>query len=184
MIVVGALLAGGESRRMGQDKSALVIGGRTLAEHALATLAAVSDRQVILGHGRGCPADVPRLLDAVPGQGPSEGLRALVASGLGDTYLVLPVDMPGVTADHLRRLLVALPGHGAACFTLSDQLEPLPCALVRSAELRPGEKRLGALLAALQPARLALTQPEAESLRNLNHPEDLASEGRRRPPFG
>jgi len=76
MTVVGALLAGGESRRMGQDKSALLLEGKTLAERALATLAAVSDRQVILGHGRGCPPDVARLPDAVPGQGPSEGLES------------------------------------------------------------------------------------------------------------
>lgn len=180
MTVVGALLAGGESRRMGQDKSALVVGGSTLAEHALATLRAVSDRQVILGHGRGCPPDVPRLPDAVPGQGPSEGLRALLASGLGDSYLVLPVDMPGVTPEHLRRLAHALIiGHVAACFSVAGTLEPLPCALVAGATLVPGEQRLGALLAALQPAVVSLADDDARQLSNVNSPEDLAAIMRR-----
>ncbi len=174
MTIVGALLAGGESRRMGTDKSALVLDGATLAERALATLAAVSDRQVILGHGRGCPADVPRLQDAAPGQGPSEGLRALVASGLGDLYLALPVDMPGVTPDDLRRLVDALAGHAAACFELDGVMEPLPCALDGRAALAPRERRLGALLLALRPALVQLDDADAARWHNVNRPDDLA----------
>ncbi|MCC7073682.1 MAG: molybdenum cofactor guanylyltransferase [Deltaproteobacteria bacterium] len=173
MIVVGALLAGGESRRMGKDKSALVLEGQTLAERALATLAAVSDRQVILGHGRGCPGGVPRLPDAVAGQGPSAGLRALLASGLGDAYLVLPVDMPGVTPAHLQRLVAALAGHHAACFVRAGVLEPLPCALDAGAALAPGEQRLGALLQGLRLARVLLGDNDADDLRNLNSPDEL-----------
>lgn len=175
MTVVGALLAGGESRRMGQDKSALVLEGQTLAERALATLAAVSDRQVILGHGRGCPPDVPRLPDTVPGQGPSEGLRALIASGLGDVYLVLPVDMPGVSVEQLRRLLRALAGHTAACFARAGVIEPLPCALDGRAPLAPREQRLVALLSALGPALVPVGDADVERLGNVNSPDDLAA---------
>lgn len=169
---------------MGRDKSALVVGGQTLAERALATLRAVSDRQVVLGHGRGCPEDVPRLPDTAPGQGPSAGLRALLASGLGGLYLVLPVDMPGVRPEHLTRLLDARGERSAACFSRGGELEPLPCVLAASAVLDADERSLVRLLQALSPALVPLPETAAADLRNLNHPEDLASEGRRSAKFG
>lgn len=184
MTVVGALLAGGESRRMGRDKSAIVVGGQTLAERALATLRSVSDRQVVLGHGRGCPDDVPRLPDAAAGEGPSAGLRALLHSGLGDVYVVLPVDMPGVRPEHLTQLLAAGGQRDAACFTVAGELEPLPCVLAARASPPAGERRLARLLAALSPALVPLPETEAALLRNLNNPEDLDAEGRRGPGFG
>ena len=50
MRVVGALLAGGASQRMGRDKAGLMLDGQTLAERALGVLRQVSSAQVILGH--------------------------------------------------------------------------------------------------------------------------------------
>ena len=164
---------------MGQNKAALVVDGQTLAERALATLRSVSDRQVILGHGRGCPEDVPRLADATPGEGPAAGLRALLGSGLGDVYLVLPVDMPGVQTEHLAQLLRARGERSAACFSLKGAIEPLPCVLAAQAALGTDERSLARLLPALSPVVVPLAEEEAAHLRNLNHPGDLAAEGRR-----
>lgn len=177
MKVVGALLAGGESRRMGRDKAGVIVDGQTLAERALAVLGQVSDAQVILGHGRGCPTELPRLPDVEPGAGPSAGLRALLASGLGDRYVVLPVDMPGVRAEHLAALLAACAHHRAACFVRGSAetrtLEPLPCVLDAGARLPPHLRSLQALLRENQPALVPLSEQGPDPLRNLNHPEDL-----------
>lgn len=181
MRVVGALLAGGESRRMGQDKAGVVLRGQTLAEHTLAVLRQVSDRQVILGHGRGCPEDVPRLPDAEPMAGPSAGLRALLASGLGDVYVVLPVDMPLVEPTHLRRLLDAAAGTRAACFVRGEVREPLPCVFPAGARLPEGERSVLALLAANDATTVPLAAVDADWVRNLNTPEDLETASRRRP---
>lgn len=175
MMVVGALLAGGESRRMGRDKAGVLLDGKTLAEHALAALRAVSDRQVVLGHGRGCPDDVPRLPDAEPGQGPSAGLRALLASGLGDLYVLLPVDMPGVRAEHLAKLLAARGEARAVCFARAGRLEPLPCAIATDAVLPAGERSLHALLSANALVTVELSETDAAALRNINSPADLDS---------
>lgn len=176
MRVVGALLAGGASQRMGRDKAGLMLDGQTLAERALGVLRQVSSAQVILGHGRGCPPEVPRLPDEEPGAGPSAGLRALLASGLGDRYVVLPVDMPGVRAEHLALLVAACSTHRAACFVRGDDashLEPLPCVLDAAAQLAPGERSLQALLRANQPAWVPLPGESRDLLRNVNLPEDL-----------
>ena len=45
---IGALLAGGQGRRMGgRDKGALMVGGKSLAERAISHLEAASHRTVI-----------------------------------------------------------------------------------------------------------------------------------------
>ena len=176
MRVVGARLAGGASPRMGRDKAGLVLAGQTRAERALGVLRQVSSAQVILGHGRGCPPEVPRLPDEEAGAGPSAGLRALLASGLGDRYVVLPVDMPDVRAEHLALLIAACGAQRAACFVRGHDataLEPLPCVLDAAAQLAPGERSLQALLQANHPARVPLPEEGPDPLRNLNLPKDL-----------
>ena len=46
--VTGVLLAGGKSRRMGEDKRFLSIGEETLYEHSLAVLRSVFERSLVV----------------------------------------------------------------------------------------------------------------------------------------
>ena len=197
--VIGVLLAGGKSARMGEDKAALVlpgaIDGETLGARAVRVLRAVCDDVVCAGHGRGVPEDVVRIPDA--GGGPLVALvgalaHALAADALADAawFVVLPVDMPGVDAALLARLLAlraasdgashgASHGARAVCFAVEGVLEPLPLVLAAEA-LAPlasgvarGERRLGDAVRALAPATIALAGEEADLLQNLNTPADL-----------
>lgn len=189
--VRGALLAGGQSRRMGRDKAAVVIDestGETLGARVLAALAAVCDDVVVLGHGRGLPASLPRLEDGVADAGPAGGLVALLERGGAERFLVVAVDMPGVDADVLVPLLGALDHHPDALAAVYSQGEPdgpvatpLPVALrggvrggardVVSPAVALGERRLGQLIGALSPARLPI--PRRRSHENINTVEDL-----------
>ena len=78
---VGAfVLAGGKSTRMGTDKAALTLEGRTLLEHALAILRQVAGEVAILGSrqlygGYG----VPVIEDIYPGCGPLSGIHAALS---------------------------------------------------------------------------------------------------------
>ena len=56
MTVLGAVLAGGESRRFGSDKLAARLGDRTLLDHAIAWLTARTDAVVVCGR---VPAIIP-----------------------------------------------------------------------------------------------------------------------------
>ena len=79
----GIILAGGQSRRMGQEKAAIVIGGSTLLARAVAVVrAAGAERIVIVGlaptsafAGHGWPSDVAVVADSVAHLGP---LRAVI----------------------------------------------------------------------------------------------------------
>ncbi len=127
-----AVLAGGQSRRMGRDKAALEWQGQTLLERVVQTARQVVPR--VLVAGRPQPSswtlpDVSFLPDARSGEGPLRGLEAALAFADGDAVLCLACDMPLLSADALRWLLaqasLAPPdAHGLAVRN-SGQWEPL-----------------------------------------------------------
>jgi molybdopterin-guanine dinucleotide biosynthesis protein A len=185
MRIVGALLAGGQSRRMGRAKAGVVVDGETLAARALALLAEVAPAVVVVGHGDDVPrsAHIGRIDDTRPGAGPLAALEALLASDRGDVYVVLPVDMPRLTATTLRRVLAALHDDAdIAVLAGPNGYEHLPFAmraralpLVRGL-LHEGERSLHALLARAAVATVARGDDDAarDELANVNTPDDVA----------
>jgi molybdopterin-guanine dinucleotide biosynthesis protein A len=169
MKTVGALLQGGRSSRMGQEKANVVIGGQTMRARVRAALAGVVDEVVQLG-GRENGSE-PVIAD--PGEGPLGAVVALLHSGRGDRYVVAAVDQPFLSSTVLTRLLsVELADDGAVSFAG----EPLPCVVQAGARTRAlllassGERRLWTLMTTTLPP----SAPERRALRNLNTPHDVA----------
>ncbi|CZT35091.1 molybdenum cofactor guanylyltransferase MobA [Rhizobium sp. 9140] len=112
--ILGVVLAGGLSRRMGRDKAALRLGGIPLAIRALERLRP----QVTALAFNGAPAfpglapDIETIPDAMPGVfGPLAGILAgLRLAQSRDIPLVasVPVDAPFFPCAFVRRLLSAL----------------------------------------------------------------------------
>jgi molybdopterin-guanine dinucleotide biosynthesis protein A len=98
--MIGVVLAGGASRRMGTDKAAVEVGGRSMLDWVESALAAVCDRVVISGRPGGV-ADSPGM------HGPLAGLAACLA--WDEPLLVVAVDQPWVRVETLRAL-GAIPG--------------------------------------------------------------------------
>ena len=94
MRVLGALLAGGQSRRFGSDKALAHYGARRLIDHAVETLRAQTDALVICGRdhpGAHALSDRP-----FAGAGPLGGLNAALhhAAAIGfDAVLCIPLDV-------------------------------------------------------------------------------------------
>lgn len=173
MRVVGAILQGGRSRRMGVDKATVVVDGMTMRARVRAALVAVVDEVVQLG-GLPPPGAADDVTDPVlhdPGHGPFLAVKALLESGRGDRYVVVAVDQPLIDPATLRRLLdVDVGADGAVCF----EHEPLPCVLAAGALRRieslafSGERRVLALSTkTLQP-----TPSELRALTNVNTPHE------------
>lgn len=99
--VLGAVLAGGQSRRFGSDKAMAIWRGRTLLDWAMANLSPHVEEVVICGRA-------PGLADRPPGcLGPLAGLNAALHHGLDHAYdhvLTVPCDTPSLDVDHLREL--------------------------------------------------------------------------------
>ncbi len=125
MRLLGAVLAGGRSRRFGSPKALARLHGRPLWQVARGRLAAVCDRVVVVandsrvakavedaGDSRapGAGERVGVVADRHPHLGPLAGIQAALgvaaADGM-DAVLVLAVDMPWVPRDALARLASA-----------------------------------------------------------------------------
>jgi molybdopterin-guanine dinucleotide biosynthesis protein A len=102
--VVGAVLAGGRSRRMGVDKATLVVGGRMLAQRSIDALQGAGiERVVIVGGANDFGLEL--IADDDPGSGPLGAvLTALEATTPAD-LVVLPCDLPAVESYAVATLL-------------------------------------------------------------------------------
>ncbi|HEV7342133.1 MAG TPA: molybdenum cofactor guanylyltransferase [Sphingopyxis sp.] len=101
MRTLGAVLAGGRSRRFGSDKAVAMLNGHSLLDHALASLRPHCDAVVIVGRDEGI-ADWPR-----PDMGPLGGIAAalILAAETGfDQMLTAPVDCVRLPPDLRARL--------------------------------------------------------------------------------
>ncbi len=191
--LLGVVLAGGKSSRMGIDKATLPHPSSTAAaavsylDHAIARLrplvrqVAVSGRPGISGRSGDGAASEIGLLDEQPELGPAMGvvtaLRYAAAQQLSGV-LVTPVDMPDITTEHLWQLAEAwLQAQGVVCASFDHQrAEPLlavyPLAVLTELEqvLATPQRSLNRWIGARQVTRVDLPVAVA---RNVNRPEDL-----------
>jgi len=107
--LLGAVLTGGASRRMGTDKADVEISGSTLLDRVATAVAEVSDRVVVLGEMREGYESWP---DQAPGSGPLAGLATALSLMTEDRALLVAVDnafvQPGTLA-HLASVESDLP---------------------------------------------------------------------------
>jgi molybdopterin-guanine dinucleotide biosynthesis protein A len=106
--LLGAILAGGRSLRMGADKASVPVGGTPMFEWVAAALRAVVDDVVIVG--RTDPlGGIPAVPDLRPGpRGPLPGLAAALRHAAGRPVLLVAVDHPLVRPATLQGLLALL----------------------------------------------------------------------------
>jgi molybdopterin-guanine dinucleotide biosynthesis protein A len=171
--VTGVLLVGGASRRFGSPKALARAGGRTLAEAAYATLEAAFGDVVAVGKradGLELPFEVHD--DGSELRAPIVGVAAGLRLARSELCVVVPTDMPAVTAAHLLALASAAEGALAAV----PQSGPLPGAYRRDA-LPVLERRIAAgelaLHAAAAEVGAVVVELPAEALENVNTAADL-----------
>jgi molybdopterin-guanine dinucleotide biosynthesis protein A len=122
------ILAGGESTRMGRDKAWLEIAGQPLIHRALLTVQAAGIKEVFISGRAGedySALRCPVLFDLEPGCGPLAGIERALETADAPLLLVLAVDLPGITAAFLRRLVEGCDPHTGVLPILNGQLEPL-----------------------------------------------------------
>jgi molybdopterin-guanine dinucleotide biosynthesis protein A len=176
--LAAAVLAGGESRRLGgADKSSLAIGGTPILERILravrpvaAPIFAVGDR-----HGAAARAGLVVVDDIVPGAGALGGIYTAIVSSPCDRTLVVGCDMPFLT----ERFLAHLAGiTGADLVIPRDEkgFQPL-CAIYR--RLDRGERHAAVLPSGVRvveigPGELTAYDPEGLLFVNVNTSHDYA----------
>lgn len=105
--VLGLVLAGGKSTRLGRDKAVEIVGGRPLLAAVVELVAgAVGDVAVSGRDPAPLGIRVPWLADAVPGLGPAGGILTALEA-YGRPVLTVSCDLPFLNRRTLADLLAA-----------------------------------------------------------------------------
>ncbi|MHC5026212.1 MAG: molybdenum cofactor guanylyltransferase [Planctomycetota bacterium] len=173
--VVGAILVGGRSRRMGRPKHNVEIDGVSMLEHVSRALRDVCDDVVLLGEAADLPEGYTRVHDDRPGDGPLAGIEACLASGRAASYIICSCDMPRLTGRLLRRLLGPGPDRVRVFrHPTGNTLEPLPMRVrpaalgIATARLDRGARSLRGFLDEVRAATVSLRPDEVGLLENVN----------------
>jgi molybdopterin-guanine dinucleotide biosynthesis protein A len=184
----GIILAGGSSRRMGEDKTQLLLGDRTLLAHVIGRVAMVCDPVVVVARSADEYPDcgVAVVADRWPGGGPLGGLITGLGAVAAPCAAVVAGDLPFVEPAVLAGLLALRAGWDAVVPDVAGLPQP-HCAIyakaavsVAAAVFDAGGRSLRELLDApgvrvlyVQDARLREWDPDLRTFLNINTPEDL-----------
>ena len=100
------ILCGGQSRRMGRNKSFMRWHGKSFLEWSIAAARPLSDRITLVANDETYHQfGLPVIHDVYPGAGPAAGIHAALLTSKYPSNLILSCDNPLITSDLLRFLL-------------------------------------------------------------------------------
>ena len=194
MNVIGLVLAGGQSRRMGGgDKALRLVGGVSLLERVIERLRPQVGAVVINANGdpaRFAKFGVPVVPDSVPDfAGPLAGVLAgldWTAAHHSDCLLVASVasDAPFLPVDLVARMAGELAGANAelACAASAGRAHPVfglwpvgLCENLRRALVEEGIRKVDQWTARHRIVTVPFPDEPADPFFNANRPEDLAT---------
>ncbi|MCY4145055.1 MAG: molybdenum cofactor guanylyltransferase [Chloroflexi bacterium] len=184
-----AIIAGGQSRRMGRDKAFAQLGGKTLIQRLLERTAGLGQAETLLITNN--PAayahlQLPMHGDALPDKGALGGIYTALLRATCPVVLTLACDMPFVNGRLLRFMLSQL---DAQTDVIAPRVAGYPQSLhaiyrktclppIRERLLQGRLKNIGFYPAVrvryLDEADYAAIDPQAQSFTNLNTPSELA----------
>jgi len=180
------LLAGGKSRRMGVDKATMLIGGKPLWQRQIGVLNEVHPNALWVSAQDAppwCPIGIDQVLDQPPSRGPLSGVVAALSRLRTSHLLVLAIDMPRMTAEHLRKLWSLARSRTGVIPAHNNSLEPL-CAIYPANVLLTAETALEGrdwslqsfcqeLISRCEAQRYELGFDERQLYLNMNTPAEL-----------
>lgn len=168
-MILGAVLAGGQSRRFGSDKALAELGGRTLLSLAVDALSGLCDHVVVVGRETAPAQTLPDWPG--PNMGPLAGLAAALRLAQDEGHeavLTCGVDA-AVLPDNLLELLSPAPAFLARQPVIG--LWPVSATGVLETLLHSDDKHSMWRLAELLAARSVQTESPVP---NINTPQDLS----------
>ena len=187
--MTGLIMAGGKSRRLGQDKRFLMLGGKTCLQRVLQAYQGLFDEILVV-------ADVKEpfqsmglhvVEDLIPGRATLGGLYTGLRHAAGDRVFASAVDMPCLSAETIRIVLEQADQGDIVIPDLNGKLQPMHAVyskaclpylmeLVEASRLKVQELCAipGLRLHRIPQSVFERVDPELRSFFNINTPEDLA----------
>jgi molybdopterin-guanine dinucleotide biosynthesis protein A len=189
------VLAGGSSRRFGEDKGVVKLGGKPLLGHVVDAVRSVADEVIVVTNSvervaryeRLVGGDVRFVVDAVESEGPLIGALTGFRVACGRFGLVLPFDTPFVSVEVVALLFELCVGRSAVIPRWPNgQIEPLHAVyrvdearVAAEAAVAAGRLDMRGMIERMRTVRFVSTlviaelDAELRSFFNINTPLDL-----------
>ena len=190
--VTGVILAGGRSRRMGQNKALMLLGDEPVIVHVIRQMELVTDELLLITNEPDLytTLKLPMYMDILPEMGTLGGLHAGLTYAANRTVLCVGCDMPLLQPNllsHLTTLLddydavvpyVEMTDRSTTVFQTLSAVYSKRCLPVIDGMLAAGELRVHALYdridtRTVQPHEWQTLDPQGLSFFNINTPEDF-----------
>jgi len=187
MSVSAAIMAGGRSKRMGQDKACIELDGEPLIKRVADVLAQVADEVIVVANEpRYASLGLRVVKDRYRDGGALGGIATGVGAATHDTVLVAACDMPFLSADVWRLLIGHIGEADVVIPRIAGEYETLHAlytkACVPHMARALAENRLRVIaffdqvrVKAIEEAELRAVDPTLRAFTNVNTPEELAS---------
>ncbi len=105
--ITGVILAGGKSKRMGENKALLKIGGITIIEHLTLLLKSIFHKVIIITNDPGEYSflEVDLFPDVYINKGPLAGIHSALIHSSTETNFILSCDIPFITAEVIEEII-------------------------------------------------------------------------------
>jgi molybdopterin-guanine dinucleotide biosynthesis protein A len=181
----GLVLAGGKSRRMGQDKALLVREGQSQLSYIASLLESIAER-VFVSARRDQQDDSERsrfatIVDRYEDIGPIAGILSAMDEHPDADWLVVACDLPNIDAETLRYIVEHRGDEPFTAYRSSHDGLPEPLCAIYAAGSDTALRRFvddGMLCPRkmlINSETLLLAQPNPAALDNVNTPDDLAA---------
>jgi molybdenum cofactor guanylyltransferase len=179
------VLAGGKSRRMGQDKALLVREGQSQLSYIASLLESIAER-VFVSARRDQQDDSERsrfatIVDRYEDIGPIAGILSAMDEHPDADWLVVACDLPNIDAETLRYIVEHRGDEPFTAYRSSHDGLPEPLCAIYAAGSDTALRRFvddGMLCPRkmlINSETLLLAQPNPAALDNVNTPDDLAA---------
>jgi molybdopterin-guanine dinucleotide biosynthesis protein A len=178
------IMAGGDSRRMGQDKANLLLGERTLLQSVAATLHPLFPEVMVSVRQPRPEIDLPQVCDDPVHSGPLAGLAAALERASTPWIFAVACDMPFITPAVIEYLALQRADHQAVVPMVGGHPQPLAAFYAKSCldEVRTclqsnGKHSFRALLDRMRvcyvsEAQMLAVDPQLRSFFDLDTPQD------------
>jgi molybdopterin-guanine dinucleotide biosynthesis protein A len=179
------IMAGGDSRRMGQDKANLVLGERTLLQNVATTLQPLFAEVIVSVRQPRPEIDLPQVCDDPAHNGPLAGLAAALERATTPWIFVAACDMPFITPAVIEYLASQRAEYQAVVPVVGGHQQPLAAFYARSSLVEvqaclhgKGKHSFHALLDTMRvcyvsEAQMQAVDPQLRSFFDLDTPQDF-----------
>lgn len=183
-----AILAGGQSRRMGTNKSFVMLEGKPIIQHVIERVQVLELPIILITNTpeEYAALELPMYADALPGNGSLGGIYTALSYSTTSYTLCVGCDMPLLNPALLQHLIDQQPGYDIVVPVVAGRHENLcavysqNCLGLMRQQIDSGQLKIGLLHEKLRvekvtEATLREIDPDLHTFMNINTPDDLAS---------